>query len=99
MKIASTENPNHWASASSNRAHGAVGQNRSCSFTWAAKQEKFQPQGTLFPLTSTFIELNETDRGVLKGSPLGTPTLISSAFTSLQWKEECVECDQIELPI
>ena len=40
-----------------NRAHGAVGQNRSCSIEWAEKQEKFQPKGTCFFLTSTFIEL------------------------------------------
>jgi hypothetical protein len=27
-----------------------------CLINWAAKQEKFQPQGTFFLLTSTFIE-------------------------------------------
>ena len=40
-----------------NRAHGAVGQNRSRSISWAAKQEKFQPKEMCFFLTSTFIEL------------------------------------------
>jgi hypothetical protein len=40
-----------------NRAHGAVGQNRSCSIKWAAKQEKFRPVQECFFLTSTFIEL------------------------------------------
>jgi hypothetical protein len=39
MKTADRENPNRWAKVSSNRAHGAAGQNRSCSFMWAAKQE------------------------------------------------------------
>jgi len=37
--------------------HGAGDQNRSRLFSWAAKQEKFQPAGTFFLLTSTFIEL------------------------------------------
>ena len=32
----------------SDRAPGAAGQNRSRSFKWAAKQEKFQPWGTFF---------------------------------------------------
>ncbi|MGA7960371.1 MAG: hypothetical protein WCA33_01620, partial [Candidatus Acidiferrales bacterium] len=36
------------------------GQNRSCSIEWAEKQEKFQPKGTCFFLTSTFIELIRT---------------------------------------
>jgi hypothetical protein len=41
-----------------NRAHGAVGQNRSCSIEWAEKQEKFQPQEMCSFLTSTFIRTN-----------------------------------------
>src|SRR6266481_4356185 len=56
MKTAGRENPNRWARAPRNRAHGAVGQNRSRSIKWAAKQEKFQPQEMCFFLTSTFIE-------------------------------------------
>jgi hypothetical protein len=43
MKTAERENPNCWTTVSSNRALGASGQNRSCSITWAEKQEKFQP--------------------------------------------------------
>jgi tetratricopeptide (TPR) repeat protein len=56
MKTVGRGTPNRWVKVSSNRAHGAVGQNRSGSFTWAAKQEKFQPQTSLFLLISTFIE-------------------------------------------
>ncbi len=57
MKTAGRGIPNRWAIKPGNRAQGALAQNRSCSFTWAAKQEKFQPQRTLFLLTSSFIEL------------------------------------------
>ena len=60
MKTAGRENPNRRVTAPRNRAHGAVGQNRSCSIKWAAKQEKFQPTGTCFFLTSPFIELIRT---------------------------------------
>src|SRR5215469_9250207 len=56
MKTANRENPNRWAKVSRNRAHGAAGQNRSCSFKWAPKQENFRPQGRCFLLTSSFIE-------------------------------------------
>jgi hypothetical protein len=56
MKTTGRENPNRWARAPRNRAHGAAGQNRSRSIKWAAKQEKFQPQEMCFFLTSTFIE-------------------------------------------
>jgi hypothetical protein len=41
----------------SNRNFGVEGQNRSCSITWAAKQEKPQPLEECFFLTPTFIEL------------------------------------------
>jgi hypothetical protein len=57
MKTTGRENPKRWAIVPSNRVLGAGGQNRFCSITWAAKQEKFQPKGTCFFLTSTFIEL------------------------------------------
>src|SRR6202789_3620746 len=60
MKTAGRENPKRWALVPSNRAHGAVGQNNSRSIKWAAKQEKFQPKGKCFFLTSTFIELIRT---------------------------------------
>src|SRR5271170_8011235 len=56
MKTAGRENPNRWALVPRNRAHGAVGQNRSRSIRWAAKQEKFQPKEKCFFLTPTFIE-------------------------------------------
>src|SRR6267142_1705514 len=57
MKTADRENPKRWATTPANRANGAAGQNRSCSFKGAAKEEKLQPQGRFFLLTSTFIEL------------------------------------------
>jgi hypothetical protein len=60
MKTAGRENPNHGATLSHNRAHGAVGQNRSRSIRGAAKQEKFQPREVCFFLTSPFIELLRT---------------------------------------
>src|SRR5450755_2594575 len=57
MKTAGRENPNRWGNASSNRAHGAEVQNRSCSIMWAGKQEKVRPLQGCFFLTSPFIEL------------------------------------------
>ena len=57
MKTASRENPERWVATPSNRAPGAEGQNRSCSNRWAAKQEKIQPLGLCFFLTSRFREL------------------------------------------
>src|ERR1700694_4542489 len=59
MKTAGRENPNGWTILSRNRAHGAVGQNRSRSIRRAAKQEKLRPTEKCFFLTSTFIELGE----------------------------------------
>ena len=66
MKTAGRENPNRWANVSSNRASGADGQNRSCSITWAGKQEKSQPVEMCFFLTSTFIELIRTLKSAVK---------------------------------
>src|ERR1700692_232461 len=60
MKTAGRENPNHGVAVPRNQAHGAVGQNRSCSIKWAAKQEKVRPRERCFFLTSTFIELHRT---------------------------------------
>jgi hypothetical protein len=57
MKTAGRENPNRWGNASSNRAHGAEVQNRSCSIMWAGKQEKVRPLQECFFLTFLFIEL------------------------------------------
>ena len=57
MKTAGRENPNRRANVSCTRAHGADGQNKSCSIQWAAKQEKVRPMQKCFFLTSTFIEL------------------------------------------
>jgi hypothetical protein len=37
--------------------HGAAGQNKSRSITWAGKQEKVRPSELCFLLTSPFIEL------------------------------------------
>src|ERR1039458_9310705 len=63
MKTPGRENPNHGVKVPRNRAHGAAGQNRSCSIKWAAKQEKFRPQEGCFFLTSPFIELLGTQIG------------------------------------
>ena len=57
MKTAGRENPNRGGTRPRNRAHGAVGQNRSRSIKWAEKQEKVQPKEMCFFLTSPFIEL------------------------------------------
>jgi hypothetical protein len=54
------ENPNRGVAWPCNRAHGAVGQNRSRSIKWAEKQEKFQPKETCFFLHSPFIELTRS---------------------------------------
>ena len=53
MKTAGRENPNRGVAWPCNRAHGAVGQNRSRSIKWAEKQENFQPKETCFFLTHT----------------------------------------------
>jgi hypothetical protein len=57
MKTAGRENPIHGVTLPRNRAHGAVGQNKSRSIKWAEKQEKFQLLEKCFFLTSPFIEL------------------------------------------
>src|ERR1700693_6241819 len=57
MQTADRENPTHGVTWPRNRAHGAVGQNRTSSIEWAEKQEKFQPKEKCFFLTSPFIEL------------------------------------------
>src|SRR5258708_3163782 len=80
MKTAGRENPNHRVTWPRNRAHGAVGQNRSRSIKWAEKQEKFQPKEMCFFLTSTFIELIGTNRGWL------LPSLRHSQVS--RWKSE-----------
>jgi hypothetical protein len=56
MKTAGRENPNRRGNGSSNRAHGAEVQNRSCSIMWAGKQEKVRPLQECFFLTFLFIE-------------------------------------------
>ena len=60
MKTAGSENPNRGGTLSRNRAHGAVGQNKSRSIKWAEKQEKVRPKEMCFFLTSPFIELDRT---------------------------------------
>jgi len=56
MKTAGRENPNRRGNGSSNRAHGAEVQNRSCSIMWAGKQEKVRPLQECFFLTFLFID-------------------------------------------
>ena len=63
MKTAGRENPNRWGNASTNRAHGAEVQNRSCSIMWAGKQEKVRPLQECFFLTFLFIELTRNYLG------------------------------------
>jgi hypothetical protein len=65
MKTAGRRTPNYRTHGADNRARGAGDQNRSCLFVWAAKQQKFQPLGTFFLLTSTFIELTRFDQNLL----------------------------------
>jgi hypothetical protein len=60
MKTAGRENPNRGVTWPRNRAPGAVGQNKSRSIKWAAKQEKVQPKVLCFFLTSPFIELTRS---------------------------------------
>src|ERR1700731_3269479 len=60
MITAGRENPNQGVVLPRDRAHGAVGQNRSRSIKWAEKQQKFQPKDVCFFLTSPFIELTRT---------------------------------------
>src|ERR1700693_3176477 len=62
MKTADRENPTHGVTWPRNRAHGAVGQNRTSSIEWAEKQEKVQPKERCFFLTSPFIELPRSVR-------------------------------------
>src|ERR1035438_6345484 len=57
MKTADRENPIHGVTWPRNRAHGAVGQNRTRSIEWAGKQEKFQPKEMCFFLTSPLQKL------------------------------------------
>jgi hypothetical protein len=57
MKTADSENPNRGGTLPRNRAHGAVGQNKSRSIKWAEKQEKLRPKEMCFFLTSSFIEV------------------------------------------
>ena len=74
MKTAGRGNPNRWAKASSNRAHGAAVQNRSRSIKWAVKQENVQPADKCFFLTSPFIELPGTYRAEMSHNGL-IPTI------------------------
>jgi hypothetical protein len=62
MKTAARENPNRWAKVSSDRAHSAAGQNRSCSFKWVAKQENSSHRDVFsldFPFYRTLLMLTE----------------------------------------
>ncbi len=86
MKTAGRGNPNRWVTVPNNRAHGAEGQNRSCSITWAEKQEKFQPTQECFFLTSTFIELIGTYATVRKKNRVCRPGI---RHTVLSMKRSC----------
>src|SRR5215468_5569215 len=56
MKTTRRGTPNRQAHPPGNREQGAEDQNRSSSHRWAAKQEKIQPMGLCFFLTSPFRE-------------------------------------------
>src|SRR5580704_15236238 len=73
MKTAGRGKPNRWPHVSSHRAHAAVGQKPSCSFTEAAKLEKLRPWGSCFFLTPPFIELTRTYACLCYRRPQGTP--------------------------
>src|ERR1700683_4921242 len=73
MKTAGRENPNRGVAWPCNRAHGAVGQNKSRSIKWAEKQEKFQPKETCFFLHSPFIELTREVESLLRPVARGDP--------------------------
>ena len=84
MKTAGRRTPNRWAPGSSNRAPGAVRQNRSRSIQWAEKQEKFQPAQKCFFLTSPFIELPSTNPEpgqITSGLPTTRPESADSPST------------------
>src|ERR1700675_4274757 len=82
MKTAGRENPIHGVRVPRNRAHGAVGQNRSRSIKWAAKQEKFQPEEMCFFLTSPFIELPRNWRIPPSQTRFLTGLVVQSAWDS-----------------
>src|SRR5215831_16440605 len=84
MKTAGRRIPNRRAHPPGNRAHGAEDRNRSRLISWAAKQGNFQPQGTFFLLTPTFIELTRSfgtslDTSVQVGLFLGCVSCHSGA--------------------
>ena len=60
MKTAGREKPKPRAKAPRNRAHGALGQNRSRSIKWAEKQEKFQPEEMSFFLDFSLYRTNQS---------------------------------------
>src|SRR5262245_37829442 len=66
MKIARRRKPKLLGFARS-RAHGAAGQNRSCSNKWAEKQEKLRPLQWCFFLTSPCSENLIRRRRSLRG--------------------------------
>src|ERR1700738_4892806 len=69
MKTADRENPTHGVTWPRNRAHGAVGQNRTSSIEWAEKQEKFQPQEKRFFLSlKTSVQVFSFKAAVGSGS-------------------------------
>src|SRR6266403_5237621 len=84
MKTAGRENPYHGVAWPRNRAHGAVGQNRSRSIKWAEKQETFRADGVVFFLDfylyRTYQALKEkeeprswNDNGFLRMQSLSLP--------------------------
>jgi hypothetical protein len=58
MKTAGRENQNPWAVPRS-RAHGAAGQNGSCSNKWAEKQRKTPAAGVVFFLDFSLYRTNQ----------------------------------------
>jgi hypothetical protein len=91
MKTAGRENPNRWAIVPSNRALGAVGQNRSRSIRWAEKQEKFQPRDRCFFLTSTLyrtyrdVRIADSDGTISSRNSFPSPSNAIISFDGPKW--------------
>jgi hypothetical protein len=90
MKTAGRENPNHGVAGPHNRAHGAVGQNRSRSIEWAVKQEKFRLRERYFFLTLPFIELIRWD----EKAGLQRDAIRSQCSTCSRHKEKETGCEK-----
>src|SRR6202171_2446275 len=88
MKTADREKQIHGYTWSRNRAHGAVGQNRTRSIKWAEKQEKFRPKEMCFFLTSPFIEPLIQIHGVTWSRNRAHGAVGQNRTRSIKWAEK-----------